>query len=331
MQKTARRFRKEKATLLVFLALSLFFVATLFVFAAQAETTVTLRPAVEVKRAAIRLADVFAGLPEGIDRDIATAPAPGKSVTYDVHVLSKLAEQYRLDWQPQNLADCAVLTRASTRITQDMIREAVAGKLKALDIKGKTEIQFDNRNLEVNLPADQLPVFTLEKFEYDALSKHFRGDLAAKSGATPFALPVTGRVIVQRDIPVLARHLDGGATIGEADLDWITVSDEHVTGDVVTETSQIIGRELRHAITEGQPLHGRDFIPPRLVTRGSLVLLKIETPYLLMTAQGRALQDGAAGESVRVTNTQSNRVVEGIAEAPGVVRIRMARQIASVE
>lgn len=59
--------------------------------------------------------------------------------------------------------------------------------------------------------------------------------------------------------------------------------------------------------------------------------MKIETPFILITAQGKAQQDGAEGETVRVINTQSNRMVEGVVVAPGVVEIRTAQKIALAE
>ena len=68
---------------------------------------------------------MFDDLPAGIDCDIARAPAPGKSITYDVNVLTHLAQQYKLDWQPQGLADHTTITTTGTRITADDIRAAM--------------------------------------------------------------------------------------------------------------------------------------------------------------------------------------------------------------
>ena len=310
--------------LILLVALALAFVAP----AVRADSLVTLKPATEVNSPSIRLSDVFSGIPDTIDRPIATAPAPGKNVTYDVRILANLAKQYRLDWQPQSTADHATLTRASAKITQDMVRAAVIEKLKTQDIKGKTEIQFDNHALEVDLPADRAPKFTLNNFDYDSLNKRFHADLSAETGASPVVLPVTGHVLIKRDVPVLTRRLEAGTTIGEADVDWLTVPEERLSGDFITEKSQLIGRELRHDAADNQPLHSRDIIPPRLVTRGGLVIMKIQTPYLLITAQGRALQDGTTGDVVRVTNTQSYRVLEGTVEGPGVIRIQTSQKLA---
>lgn len=74
-------------------------------------------------------------------------------------------------------------------------------------------------------------------------------------------------------------------------------------------------------------MRARDVMPQRFVTRGSLVTMKIETPYMRMTAQGKAPQDGGIGDVVRLNNTQSNRMVEGIVTGPGTVRIPLPEAI----
>jgi len=96
----------------------------------------------------------------------------------------------------------------------------------------------------------------------------------------------------------------------------------------VTSADQLIGRELRHAISDGDVIHTNDVMPARLVARGSLVTLKIDTPYMQLTAQGRALQDGAEGDVVRVTNTQSSRMIEGIVTGPAEVTVRNGQKLA---
>lgn len=294
----------------------------------NADSVVTLRSAPEINQTTIRLSDVFTGVPEFVDRPIAAAPTPGKSVTYDVRILARLAARYGLDWQPQSALDRIVITRAATYITPAMIEDSVRAKLADQNIKGKMQLLFDNRSLSIALPADREPVFALNNFTYDQGTRRFRARIAAETGSAPLILPLSGRVAMQRDVPVLARRLEAGAVVGKADLDWMTLPEERLANDVVTDTAQLIGRELRTAKMEGQPLSGRDVLMPRLVARGSLVTMKIETPYMTITAQGRALQDGTEGAVVRITNTQSNRVVEGTVDGPGIVRIHTAQKMA---
>jgi flagella basal body P-ring formation protein FlgA len=47
-----------------------------------------------------------------------------------------------------------------------------------------------------------------------------------------------------------------------------------------------------------------------------------------LTAQGKALDDGAKGDTVRIHNSRSKNTVEGVVVGDGKVRVHMAKRIA---
>ncbi|MDD3182000.1 MAG: flagellar basal body P-ring formation chaperone FlgA [Alphaproteobacteria bacterium] len=309
----------------------LIIIASCFAVSAWASTPVKLRHRVEINSPAIRLADVFDGIPDDLDRDIATAPAPGKSVTYDFRVLGQLTDRYRLEWQPESTAEKSILTRAATVISADMIQEAILQKLKETMRQDNTSVEviFDNRNLGIYLATGREPTFSLINFSYDEPNHRFRTELVAQTEGQPINQQITGRVIVKKTVPVLSHRLASGTSIGVGDLTFLTLNEDRIGIDVLTDASQIIGQELRHDQAESQLLRVHDVMPTRLVIRGSLITMKIQTPTMLITTQGKALQDGAKGDVVRVTNMQSSRVVEGTVEATGVVRVGPFAQMAA--
>ena len=303
----------------------------------NANTLVTLKGETEVRRMAVRLSDVFNGVPAEIDRDIAQAPAPGKQITYDINTLTKVADRYRLDWQPQTLNDHAVITTACTHISTDAIRSAIIHKIKEAStspIQKATEIEiaFDSRTLDVTLPADQAPDFVLNNFDYNEQGKRLHADLVASTAGGPYLVPLTGHIVIKRNIPVLARRLESGTMISASDIDWISLPIDRVNASIATEASQLVGHELRRDIDGGELIHSHDLIPPRFVTRGSLITMKIETPFMTVAAQGKALQDGGEGDVVRVINTQSNRMVEGTVTGAGTVTVHsFGQKLAAAE
>jgi flagella basal body P-ring formation protein FlgA len=60
---------------------------------------------------------------------------------------------------------------------------------------------------------------------------------------------------------------------------------------------------------------------PITVGKNSSVSMVFETQNMTLIARGRALQDGAVGDTIRVLNTQSNRTIDAVVAAPGLVRI----------
>ncbi|MDE2029061.1 MAG: flagellar basal body P-ring formation protein FlgA [Alphaproteobacteria bacterium] len=298
-----------------------------------ADAAVTLKPTVEVKAYAVKLSDLFEGVPAAIDRDIAQAPAPCQSAVYDQPVLNKLADTYRLDWQPQNGVDQSTVTSACTRITTDIIRAAVVARLKQdTSAKGRSfDVAFDTRTPEADLPGTAKPDFALENFTYDPATRRFKTYLSAQTPRGPYTMPVTGWVDIERQVPVLVHRLEAGETIGADDIDWIKVPEQRISSDIVTDANQLIGRELRRDKAGDDMFHARDVMPPRLVLRGTLVTMKIQTPLMTITAQGKAQEDGALGDTVNVINTQSHRLIEGTVTAPGVVEVRTAQRLASAD
>ncbi len=298
-----------------------------------ASTPVTLKSDIEITGATVRLSDLFIGVPSEIDRDIAQAPPACKPAVYDEGVLNKLAQTYRLEWQAQGDMRQITVSSACSRITGDMIRDAVAARIKKdlLSDKLNLEVVLDMRNVDITLPTNTPPDVELENFLYDGGNKTFRAEMTGKTPRGAYTVPIKGHVLIKRSVPVLARRLESGTTIGESDLDWMQVPEERLTAEIVTDPKHLIGREVRRDVQEGVLLRAHDVMPQRLVQRGSLVTLKVETPFILITSQGKALQDGGEGDVIRVTNTQSNRTVEGVVTAPGVVEVRTARKVALAE
>ena len=292
---------------------------------------VSLVPQVKIDRGAIRLADIFSGLSAAQDTEIAIAPAPGRSVVYDYSVLSKLAQRYNLDWQADSFTDKAVISRASHKIDTAAIKTAVIDQLRDHGVNGEIDVALDNRAIEVNLSTSVKADFSLNDFSYDPTSQRFHTVLLAAPDTPEIQeVIVSGRAINAVAVPVLNRVLAEGAVIGKNDLDWIKLPADRAN-EYLRTAETIVGMELRRQLSEQSPIKVQDVTPAHVIKRGALVTMKIVQPTMVLTAQGRALQDGAIGEIIRVANTQSNRVVEARVLAASEVEIEIFHTIASAD
>jgi len=59
--------------------------------------------------------------------------------------------------------------------------------------------------------------------------------------------------------------------------------------------------------------------PPVIVKRNRTVVIRIERPGLLITAIGKAMQDGRAGDYIKVQNVDSQRIIFARVNADGTV------------
>jgi flagella basal body P-ring formation protein FlgA len=122
-------------------------------------------------------------------------------------------------------------------------------------------------------------------------------------------------------VPVLARRIGAGEVIGPRDIDYVALQADRVASNVVTDAASLIGAAPRRGLRPGQPVRASEIGAPVLVEKNQMVLLRVQTASMQLTAQGRALQEGARGDTVRVVNTKSNTVVTGTVAEAGLVMV----------
>lgn len=83
----------------------------------------------------------------------------------------------------------------------------------------------------------------------------------------------------------------------------------------------VVGMEAARRLVAGSVVRSSDIVRPQLVRRGEPVTISIRSGTLVITTIGRALGNGAAGASVRVVASATNRTLDGIVEGPGAVRV----------
>jgi flagellar basal body P-ring formation protein FlgA len=60
------------------------------------------------------------------------------------------------------------------------------------------------------------------------------------------------------------------------------------------------------------------------VEKGALVTMIVQTPFMTLSTQGRALDEGAMGDTIRVMNARSRKVVEAQVTKSDTVMIQTA-------
>lgn len=79
----------------------------------------------------------------------------------------------------------------------------------------------------------------------------------------------------------------------------------------VTEISDVVGLETRVVLYAGRPIRLDYLGPPALVRRNQMVPLVFSQSGLSISTAGRALDRGAAGETIRVMNMSSRSTLFG--------------------
>src|SRR3546814_3624083 len=106
-----------------------------------------------------------------------------------------------------------------------------------------------------------------------------------------------------------------------ADLEWSSMRADRLRRDRITDACWLIGMTPRRAVTPGEPVNMRDLQERIVVEKNSMVTIVLRSGSLMLTARGKALDDGAEGATIRVLNPRSERVVQATVVAPDTVEI----------
>lgn len=107
-----------------------------------------------------------------------------------------------------------------------------------------------------------------------------------------------------------ARTLRANTVIDYADLAL-------AEGKDLTALSQVVGMETKVTIYAGRPVRLSDIGPPALIERNQIVPLIYRHGALSIHTEGRALNRGSAGESIRVMNLDSKATLNAVVDPSG--------------
>lgn len=115
--------------------------------------------------------------------------------------------------------------------------------------------------------------------------------------------------VVPIDVPVALRDIRRGTVVSIKDFHWITMNEHDLNGDVIVDDIDIEGLMARRTIRSGQIFRNRDLRTQVVVARGQAVNIVLRTPFLQLSAKGKALENGGANEIIKVINTLSDKAV----------------------
>lgn len=271
----------------------------------------------------ITLGDIFADAGTRAGERVTDAPALGQKTVFDASALVQIAHAFGIAYTPSGNYERVTVIRLSNALTNAMIREAVTKEMEKTAPGADLDIALDNQALEIHRAKDEPLDYHLADFKHDPIKKRFEASLIVARRSTPDAevVRITGRAMPMMQVALLNRPLQEGEAISEADLSWSRVAADKTGGDAITSPAALKNMEARRTLTAQSVLRVRDVRGQRLVTKGSLVTMVVETPVMQLATQGRALSDGAMGETIRILNTQSNRTVDGVVIGGGRISV----------
>lgn len=138
-------------------------------------------------------------------------------------------------------------------------------------------------------------------------------------------LPLSGLSTAMVEVPVLRDMVRRGELIGQDAVDYQLIPANRLTSGVAFDIADMVGQAARRTLHPGRPVRTADLMPPIVVAKNRPVTMVYEVGALRLTARGRALADGGAGNVIKVLNIDSKRSVDAlIVDSDTVVVVRTA-------
>jgi flagella basal body P-ring formation protein FlgA len=139
------------------------------------------------------------------------------------------------------------------------------------------------------------------------------------TGHLPWVLYVSVNISRYADIVVTARPLARDTLLARDDLEIQRSRIETHATNTLNNIEPAVGQVTIRALGAGQILSRNHLRHPRLVRRGQHVMLSMGTRAIKVRVKGEALEDGIAGERIRVLNLSSERIIHGVVKSAGEV------------
>lgn len=198
-------------------------------------------------------------------------------------------------------------------LTGGVLRGLLEAALPAQPAGRRLELTIAEPRLPLANPSDRPVRLTIEELSLDEARQRFTAQLVVRvEGSVTGVVALAGEARPQIEVPALVQPVRDGQTIEPALLGAVWLPERSLRPDVLLAAEEIVGREAERRLSPGRPLRQADLRSPRLVRKGEVVTLLFRRGPIEISAQGRALEDGAEGARVRATNLDSGRPVAGL-------------------
>ena len=140
-------------------------------------------------------------------------------------------------------------------------------------------------------------------------------------GTKPWAVYVPVNVFVTARVYTARQTLPRNHLLTEADIRIDERDVSRTVAGYMSNKDQLIGQRLKQQIIAGRIITPAMLQADFIVRRGQSVTLIAAGGGINIKMSGKALKDGALGQRIRVENSETGRIVEGIVRSPELVEV----------
>ncbi|MCC6794945.1 MAG: flagellar basal body P-ring formation protein FlgA [Candidatus Hydrogenedentes bacterium] len=307
---------------LVFTALTAAFIAV----AASADT-IMLKTEAYVKGPMVTLGDIAEISGDNAEQlaalEVSSAAAPGAAKRIDSQLL-----KMRLNGAGANNIEMRGPTSVlATTLSLDISREVLTDDLRTFIqtqlpwTDAETTVDILDEPEPVTVPEGEVTVRWMPGPQYRWVGQGaFRGDIEVdgKVKRTVFA---KANIEAYAEVLVCAQDIPRGKQIAVSDLRFEKRAMSQQKGDAVQDIDEIAGMIARDSILMGETISRRSLVPKQLIKRNQLVNVEARAGSLMVRSRAKALDNGGAGDVIRLMNPDSKAELQGRVKNDGSVEV----------
>ena len=281
-----------------------------------------LRAEVSVTAPIVTVGDMFADAGAMADTPLFRAPKPGTTGLVSLAEINAAAARIGFAGYAMGNVDKVRVLRDATRVDAAFLAELVSEAIAAEGLRPEGTVidtRLANEALVLNAEMVAEPVRLLG-LDYRAGGSGFTARFAVAGEDLP--VEVAGRVAFLVEAPHLVGEIKAGEVLDAGDIEMRLVPADLADRSGVAQLDELLGKAMKRNARAGLMLKTADVSLPLAVKRNSQVTVLIKVGAMTLTMQGQSLSDSGIGAPVRVMNPVSNKILSGVATAPGTVEIQ---------
>ncbi|CAM2789141.1 flagella basal body P-ring formation protein FlgA [Legionella steigerwaltii] len=208
----------------------------------------------------------------------------------------------------------------SHEILTNKIEQHIRGELSSYK-EGKIQVIADKIDSRLNLKAcaeDKLVVFN--PYQSPILNASTMG-IKCQENDNHWSLYVPVKITVLKTIYVAKRALLKGSRLTQDDIYQTEMDVQKLNSGYFTEKDLLIGQICKKNIPPNSPLNPHNIEAAKLINKGERVSIVLNDNNLTVSMEGVAMEEGSLGETIKVRNLSSKKIIEAQVSAAKKVNV----------
>jgi flagellar basal body P-ring formation protein FlgA len=141
-------------------------------------------------------------------------------------------------------------------------------------------------------------------------------------GESQRKIVISGKVGIIREVIKATRNINSGEIISSKDITLVSEKGKNNNKGSITSMEDIIGKKATRRIQADQTIQNSMVMVPPAIEKGAQVIIRAENDELVITASGKALEDGSVGDQIRVINIASGKEIIATVKRSDLVQVQ---------